>query len=374
MFYNKQRILLLLLILMFVFSLFTIFISSETILSVSAKSAALYVPETDTFLYRKNENDRLPMASTTKIMTALIALERLREDEVITATKDTVGVEGSSIYLEEGEQMRAIDLVYSMMLQSANDAALTLACYISEDMESFSALMNEKAKNLGLEDTNFENPHGLDAKNHYTSAHDLALITAEALKHETFRKITSTYKKEVASNLKSRLLVNHNKMLKSYDGCIGVKTGYTKKSGRSLVSAAERDGLTLISVTIDAPSDWSDHTKMLDYGYSLIENRALAYKEDYMYTIPVIDGEKEFVTAGIVNDIYKVVNKNSVIETEVKLTRYLVSPIFKGDILGEIIFTENGEIIDRCDIIAKETVQKRKKHKFFEDIFNFLKH
>lgn len=366
MYNNKDRIVLLLLILTLIFSLFTIFISSETTPSVSARAAALYEPETDSFLYMKNGNERLGMASTTKIMTAQLALELLDLNESIEVDKRAVGIEGSSIYLTEGEVLTAEDLVYAVLLQSANDAAAALAYKISGSIEAFALLMNEKARSLGLVNTSFTNPHGLDDKNHYTTAHDLAIISASALKNDKFKEISSTYKKEIKSSEKSRILVNHNKMLKNYDGCIGVKTGFTKKCGRCLVSAAERDELIMISVTIDAPSDWSDHKKLLDYGYSRLEAKTLAYPGEFTYTLPVLNGDGEKTTVANEQFIKRIFPKgDSDFEAHVKLSRFVTAPVREGEILGEVIFTKNGEKIASLNLVAKNTVNEIKKKKGF---------
>ena len=227
--------------------------------------------------------------------------------------------------------------------------------------------MNEKAEKLKLRNTNFTNPHGLDDKNHYTTAADLSVIAAEALSNESFKEISSTYKKTVESNLKKRTLVNHNKMLKSYDGAIGVKTGFTKKSGRCLVSAAERDGLTLISVTINAPDDWRDHTKMLDLGYSLLEARYLAKPGDFSYDIPVLDGASDTVKISNTDTLKMILQKNAPdIKSEVKLCRYFSAPINDGDILGTVVFTKDGEEIGKVNLTAENSVAKRtRKHKLF---------
>jgi D-alanyl-D-alanine carboxypeptidase/D-alanyl-D-alanine carboxypeptidase (penicillin-binding protein 5/6) len=361
----KTKLIILLLLLTLVFSLFTIFIHSESMPGISAASAALYEPETDSFIYLKEANKRLGMASTTKIMTALLALEMLPHDEIISVDGRACGIEGSSVYLEEGEELSAKDLVYALLLQSANDAAAALAYRISNSIEAFADLMNERAYSLGLENTNFTNPHGLDSENHYTTAHDLAIITAEALNNQTFREIASTYKKEIVSSEKTRICVNHNKLLKSYEGCIGIKTGYTKKCGRCLVSAAERDGLTLISVTINAPDDWRDHTEMLNYGYSLLEARVLAKAEQYTYKIPVLGGKDEFVTVSNENAVKMILPKNSAsIKSEVRLSRYICAPVNKGDILGTVVFTLDNKEIARVCLTAKETVTKQKKSGF----------
>ena len=268
---NREKILGLLIVLTLLFSLFTIYVASNDLPGVSARAAALYEPESNRFLYEKNAEERLSMASTTKIMTALISLEHLDLNEEITVDERACGIEGSSVYLKPGEVLTAEDLIYALMLGSANDAAEALAYEISGSPDSFTELMNERARSLGLTDTNFKNPHGLDCEGHYTTAKDLALITACAMSLPKFNEIVSTYKKTIKSSAETRVLVNHNKLLQSYNGCIGTKTGYTKKSGRSLVSAVERDALCLICVTIDAPSDWRDHKNLLDYGLSILK-------------------------------------------------------------------------------------------------------
>ena len=366
MYDNRKRILTILIVIALVFSFFTIYISSAQKDGLSARAATLYVPETNTFLYEKNENERLSMASTTKIMTALIALESLECDTLIEIPKAATGIEGSSLYLSEGEILTAESLIYGLMLGSANDAATALALEISGSLEEFASLMNERAKSLGLKDTNFKNPHGLDAEGHYTTAHDLAIIAAEALKNEKFKEISSCYKKEIESSEKTRLVVNHNKLLKSYDGCIGMKTGYTKKSGRSLVSAAERDGLTLIAVTIDAPDDWRDHTELLDLGFSLLENKTLAKAYEYSFTLPVIDGEKSSVTVSNKEGASEILNKNdSDFDVKIKLNRYFAAPIKKGDALGELIFTKDGKELARLSLTADFDVNKNTRKGFF---------
>ena len=268
--YNKEKIITILIAATLIFSLFTIYAYSAKIpeMKLSAKAAALYDLESESFIFSKNERTRLPMASTTKIMTAIVVIENAPLDKTVTVDDRAIGVEGSSVYLLKGESLSIESLLYALMLRSANDAAAALAYEISGSIESFALLMNEKAASLGLSDTNFENPHGLDSNNHYTTAHDLAIISAYAMRIPEFVEICSTYKKEIPSSLQSRILLNHNKLLSTYDDCIGIKTGYTKKSGRSLASAAEKDGKTLICVTINAPDDWNDHKKLYNYGFS----------------------------------------------------------------------------------------------------------
>ena len=217
---NREKIFAVLITAALIFSLFTIFVYSaqRNEIKTSAKAAALLDLDNDTFLYKKNENTRLSMASTTKIMTAIVAIENAELDKTVAVDDRAIGIEGSSIYLKKGEELTVMSLLYALMLRSANDAAAALAYEISGSIDGFSSLMNDKVRELGLTDTNFENPHGLDSKNHYTTAHDLAIIASYALKNAIFKEISSTKKIEIESSLETRLLVNHNKLLSLYDG------------------------------------------------------------------------------------------------------------------------------------------------------------
>ena len=365
---NRHKIFAIITVITLIFSLFTLYVYSADGFKnkLSAKAAALYEPETETFLFSQNEKTRLPMASTTKIMTALVVLENSNPENVIEIDERAIGIEGSSIYLEKEEALSVKSLLYALLLQSANDAAAALAYNISGEIEAFSVLMNEKAQALGLEDTNFTNPHGLDSENHYTTAHDLAIIAAHALKNPFFREITATKKAVIESSHKKRLLVNHNKMLSLYDGCIGVKTGYTKKSGRSLVSAAEKNGLTLIAVTINAPEDWIDHKNLLDYGFARFHKITLIGKDGLTKTIPVIDGKKQYLTVKNKDEINMIFDGEIPnIITEIRLKQFAVAPISAGDVVGSVIFKSDDKEIAEVDIIATETIEKTKKSKLF---------
>lgn len=252
-------------------------------IQTSAQSAVLIDAKTGAVLYEKNSSARLPMASTTKIMTAKIVLDKLPLDSVIKVPKEATLVEGSSIYLQENEEITVEILLYGLLLESGNDAAHTLAVACSGSIEDFAVLMNETGKAMGLTDTNFANPHGLTAENHYTSAYELAYITAEAMKNEKFREIVST-KKYLAPSMDgklTRLFLNHNKMLKFYDGAAGVKTGFTKAAGRCLVSAAQRDGRTFIAVTLNDGNDWNDHICMLDYAFENFDTVEIADEDSF---------------------------------------------------------------------------------------------
>lgn len=259
----------------------------------SAASAVLIEAESGDIVYEKDAHARRGPASTTKIMTALVAIENSTLDKVVTVAPEAANVEGSSAYLYAGEQVTMETLLYALMLGSANDAAAAIAYEVAGGMEEFAALMNEKAALLGLRDTHFENPHGLDAEDHYTSAYDLAMIARAALENETFRKIVSTknYAAKMNGGDATRVFHNHNRLLHSYDDIIGVKTGFTKKCGRTLVSAAERDGVTVIAVTLDDGDDWRDHRALLDEGLSLYERVTLCRTGDFETEIDTVGGK-----------------------------------------------------------------------------------
>lgn len=343
---------------------------------VSAQGAILLESSSGDVVFRQNENARLPMASTTKIMTALVALEKLSTDTVVTITSESVGVEGSSIYLSEGEKLTLEDLLYALMLESANDAAVAISIAVSGSVEAFSELMNEQVEALGLRNTHFVNPHGLDDPDHYTSAYDLAVITRAALQNDLFRTIVSTPRKTIPHCGENgvRLLLNHNKMLRSYDGAIGVKTGFTKKSGRCLVSAAERNGVTLIAVTINDPNDWRDHTAMLDYGFSTYESVTLCEPDLYRAPVWTITGEQEYVMVSNRETVTLTMRRDhGDIYYIVELPRFVYAPVTVEQQLGRLIFYEetNGKMIKISEAPLRALYDVPKvayKHSFFDRI------
>lgn len=242
-------------------------------LGVSAQAAILIDAHTEEVLFNKNADKKMPMASTTKIMTAICTIENTNTNMPVKIDSRSAGVEGSSIYLNVGEVISIKELLYGMMLNSGNDAATALAIATSGSVEEFASLMNKTAKKIGAQSTNFVNPSGLYDENHHTTARDLARITAYALKNPLFRDIVSTREMKISSNTEAgiRYLKNHNKLLWQYEGCTGVKTGYTKKCGRCLVSSCEKNGRELIAVTLNAPDDWHDHSSLFDYGFSKLK-------------------------------------------------------------------------------------------------------
>ncbi len=242
--------------------------------------------DTGAVLHSHNADKRSLIASTTKIMTALVVLEHCDVEREFCVPIEATGIEGSSMYLKPNEVLTIRQLLYGLMLQSGNDAAVALALACSGSVESFVALMNQQAQKLRLANTHFENPNGLDGETHYSTATDLAKLTSYALKNPEFAKIVSTKNIRIGE----RCLTNHNRLLWSVDGAIGVKTGYTKAAGRILVSAAKRNGRTLVAVTICDGNDWKDHAALYDYGFSCYEERILIKAGEEAAKICLMDG------------------------------------------------------------------------------------
>jgi len=292
---------------------------SEEQPAVSASSAVLYDPLSDTILYEKHADKPRGMASTTKVMTAIVALELYDLETSVTIRPEWCGIEGSSIYLKPGERMTVSDLLYGMLLASGNDAAVALAGLHPEGPAAFVQKMNQKAAELGLENTSFENPSGLDGENHYTSAIDLARLTAYGMKNPIFTEIVGCETKTAAG----RTLVNHNRLLREIDAC-GVKTGYTKSCGRCLVSAKEQNGRMLICVTLNAPDDWNDHKTLYAYGFSQYEPYDLLGAGD-CGSCPLISSEKQ-ATRLYCNDSFSMYLTRA---EKAKITSVLCGPRFQ---------------------------------------------
>ena len=361
--HHKKIIFAALTLLIILFSLFSFVVFSKAPTASSARAAVLYEPTNKEFLYSKSENTRLPMASTTKIMTALVAIREC--PDLFTEIKidpRAVGIEGSSAYFKGGEVYTLYDLLHILMLRSANDAACQIAYTVSGDIDAFAALMNETAYALGLTDTNFTNPSGLDDNAHYTTAHDLAIISAEALKYDVFSEIVSkrTYTATELTTGKKSVYVNHNKLLSMYDGANGIKTGYTKRSGRSLVSSATRDGVTLIAVTIDAPNDWQDQKEMLDFGFSSLEYVNAVSAKELSFTLPVVNSPTEYITLKPMHDFGFVSKKGEKHELIYDIPSYLIAPVELGERVGEIRVLSGGKTVGSVNLIAESFAEKNK--------------
>ncbi|MBE6625589.1 MAG: D-alanyl-D-alanine carboxypeptidase [Ruminococcaceae bacterium] len=328
-----------------------------TAVDVSAKSAVLIEADSGDIIYEKNAGERMSMASTTKIMTALVALEHGKLDKKVTVANEACGIEGSSIYLKPGEVLTLEDLLYAVMLESANDAAAAVACEIAGDIDIFADLMNETAEKLGLTDTHFTNPHGLDDKEHYTTATDLARLTAYAMKNDDFRRIVSTYKHEIPNaDGGVRYLVNHNKLLRLSDDVIGVKTGFTKHSGRCLVSAAERDGVSVIAVTLNAPDDWNDHLAMHEEGFGAYSSVTLAEAGEFTVEVPCVGAEDGYVILQNRDELTVCLKNGTKIKHEIVADRLIFPPVEVGDELGTVIFHADGKEIATLPLYAASNV------------------
>ena len=352
----------------------SVFLSMD---DISARSAVLINAQTNEIYFEKNANERLGMASTTKLMTALTALKLLSPDMIVSIPKEAIGIEGSSIYLIEGECLSVSELLYALLLSSANDAAVALAVAASGSVDAFVCQMNEQAQAWGLTDTSFVNPHGLHDKEHYTTAYELARIGAKALENEIIREIVCQKRATIPHNGEAdkRLLVNHNKLLSSYDGTIGMKTGFTKSTGRTLVSAATRDDLTLIAVTLDAPSDWNDHKLMLDYGFNNYERVCLFPAGTFTQAVPISDADSDLVTLTNEEPIWITRKKGDGIA---KITlcapwRFALGSVQKGDRFGSVTIECQSGYGSSPLVYAEDTIGRTKSKKgFFERIIGFF--
>lgn len=334
-----------------------------------AVSAVLIETDTNSILYEKNAHTPMPMASTTKIMTAICAIESGLLDKKYEIHPSAVGVEGSSIYLKKGEQLTLEELLYGLMLHSGNDAAVAIAFAVSGSVEDFVYLMNETASRIGAVNTHFENPNGLDGKEHYTTAYDLAIITSYGLKNPLFAKIVSTYRTSISG---PRELRNHNKLLNMYDGCTGVKTGFTKKCGRCLVSSAKRNGTELVAVTLNDGNDWIDHIKMLDYGFENTRSVQLLKKGEYLKKIPVKGGEELYAGVVCAGDVYITVKNGEKPEYRVEYftDSSIDAPAKKGDCAGTVNIVVNDEKIISRKAILRDDIAKKQKPLFVEILIN----
>ncbi len=327
--------------------------------SVSAQSAILISGDDGTVIFEKNSHERLAMASTTKIMTALLTLEEAERsgDPVIDITEEMVRVEGSSMGLQAGNRLTLTNLTSGMLLASGNDAANAAALYLGESQEGFAKLMNARAREIGMEETNFVTPSGLDDDEHYSTAYDMALLGREAMMNEEFARIagSSTLQVEFIEPEQRVSYTNHNKLLRIYDGCIGIKTGFTKKAGRTLVSAARREGTTLIAVTLNAPDDWDDHTAMFDYGFDTVKTVQMG-GEALPETLPVAGSDKQGVTLRMGQRLSMTlpIEQAQGVESRVLLPRFLYAPVMAGERVGRVQYLMGGQEIYSVPIIASE--------------------
>ena len=321
-------------------------------LGLSAEHPILMDAGSGRGLCEKNADSRSLIASTTKIMTALVICEQCNVLDRVQIMPEAVGIEGSSMYLQAGEVLTVQELLYGLMLQSGNDAAVALAIYCGGTVEGFAQLMNDEARRIGLTGTHFENPNGLDHENHYSTARDLAKLTAYAMENEIFAKTVSTKSIQVGG----RSLTNHNKLLWRYEGADGVKTGYTKAAGRILVSSATRDGRQLIAVTINAPDDWNDHARLLDYGFGQFETKRLVQAGQCLGTVEVLSGEGGSVDLVAGEDFYYPVARGETLEVQFPGPGFVYAPVTAGQEAGTAHVLLEGVPVGKVPVVWGETI------------------
>lgn len=314
----------------------------------------------------KNTEQELAIASTTKIMTALVALETGNLSDKVTVKQNHLK-EGSSMYLRAGEVLTLEELLYGLLLPSGNDAAECIADHCSGGVERFVARMNEKAAALGMTHTSFANPSGLDAQGHYSCALDMARLAAYAMREPTFARIAATRTAAVGE----RMLGNHNKLLASLEGCTGLKTGYTDNAGRTLVTCCERDGMRLIAVTLNDRSDWADHAALYEYGFAAFaRKRAVARGEEYTLA-PVRGGTQTSVSLAAGESFFYPVTAGEELLVSARLPEELTAPLTAGQAVGELIVSMDGKELARVPLVCAEPVAAaEKKQSLFERLFD----
>ena len=328
--------------------------------TVAAKGAVLIDGASGRVLFGQNENTQYPMASTTKVMTTLLALENASLDDKVTAGKNAYGVPGTSLYLSEGETLSMEHMLYGLMLRSGNDAAVAVAEHIAGSVRAFADMMNAKAAELGI-DAHFVNPHGLDADGHQISALGLALLFREAMKNPDFRAITGTKRKVIpwVGNEYSRVLENKNKLLKTYEGATGGKTGYTGKAGRCLVFSAQRDGMELIGAVLNCPTWFDTATQLLDYGFENFRTETSFSAGEHAATVRVRGGMRETVDAIAKEALSAAVPIGGAARTEVNLPDSVRAPIRAGDALGTAEIRSDSRVYASCSLVAAVDVAER---------------
>lgn len=347
-----------------VFCIFAFSLSTKAI-STSAKASILINADTGEVIYSQNQNEKLPMASTTKIMTALLLCEEGNMEKGITVTPQMVKVEGTSMGLLGGDKVTYKALLYGMLLASGNDAANVTAYALGGTIDGFVNMMNQRAKELGLNNTHFETPSGLDGDEHYTTAEDLANLARVCMDNPLFKEAASTkaITLEYGNPPYRRTLTNHNKLLKIFEGAVGVKTGFTKKAGRCLVSCAEREGKRVIAVTLKDPNDWEDHINLLNYGLEKVKTTVIT-PEKTDFSISVISSQNQSVEVKI--EEYTVSSLDtSGFSCEVNLPTFLYAPVKEGDVIGSVVYYKNKTQIARRDIKASQNIEKNSPKKSF---------
>ena len=338
---------------------------------ITAKAYALIEAGSGRLLLGENEHERRPMASTTKIMTALLFIESGESlDTLVTVPQEAAGTEGSSMHLMAGERVSLKDLLYGLMMVSGNDAAVALAVHHSGSVEAFAARMNARAETLGCRDTHFVNPHGLHDPDHYTSACDLARLAAAAMALPFFRELVSRSRYTTATGDRVRTFRTKNRMLTEVEGGCGVKTGFTKKAGRCLCVAARREGMLLIGAVLNAPDMWSDAKKLLDRGFSAYELHTFLTPGQAVGAVPVGGSAKKTLPAAAKEGILYPIRKDGTDHADlaIRLSETLTAPVAAGARIGEAVLTVHGERVVSVPLIAREGAEPLSFRWFFKRV------
>lgn len=322
---------------------------------LSAVSAVLMDAESGRVLFERNAHEERAIASITKLMTALVAVESGHDPaREMTIRPEWTGIEGSSIYLRAGETVTLETLLYGLLLNSGNDAAVAVAAHCAGSVEAFVEQMNQWAQKLGMEHTHFTNPNGLSEEGHYSTAYDMALLAAACCENEVVASIVAT--KSITFG--TRTFTNHNKLLWRYEGCTGMKTGFTEAAGRTLVSSAQRNGQTLIAVTLNAPDDWNDHAALFDYGFETFAPTVLCTEGALFCQVPVLGSLVRFVPAVVEHGLSYPLAKGEQAGQSIALEQPLNAPVKEGERIGKLTFYMGDALIGETDLIAGRTVYR----------------
>ena len=325
-------------------------------ISTSAASAIVIEKRTGRVLYEQAADEQRLIASITKIMTAVVALEQGDMEAAYTVTTEDMA-EGSSMYLRPGDVLTLEELLYGLMLASGNDAALAVAHCVSGDLDAFVEEMNRTARRLGMNGSSFANPNGLDQEGHYSTARDMAILAADAMDNETFCRIVSTS----SITIGERYLKNHNKLLSLCEGCVGVKTGYTKAAGRTLVSAAERQGMTLICVTLKDGDDWNDHQNLFNYGFDTYRMETVAEEGCVLANVAVCGGEQNRIELIACGELSYPVTDGEELTLCVKIPVSVSAPVAAGQVIGTACLYLDGREVDSVELAASAAVKAAEK-------------
>lgn len=348
-------------------------------LDLHAQSAVLMDSKTGRILYEKNKDEPLPMASTTKIMTCILALENGNLEDTVTVSQKAANQPKTKMYLSKGEEIKLEYLLYALMMQSANDSAVAISEHISGSVENFCSLMTEKAKELGCKDTVFRTPNGLDDKDHHSTSEDMAIITRYALLNKEFVRIINTPDISFESNKKNYSIVNKNRLLREYEGAMGVKTGFTGKAGHCFVGAAERGDLSLISVVLASgwgssgkEHKWTDSKKLLNYGFDNFVLKDIVC--DYKSETDVKKGKKKSISCHTEGSVCLPVKKDEEIELTYKedLPLYMEAPIEKNEKVGSVKVYFEDNFLDELPLYADCDVERNTFFTSFNKIIYYF--